>query len=104
MGGFAAVSKLPPNAQQEEAKGRRYPVACKTWFTSEGEVLPLSFKFKDDNGELQMVKHLTVKWSEDRNYSGIPSKEFLCEAVIGGFLREFRMIFDTGSCEWKLVI
>ena len=51
-----------------------------------------------------MVKHLTVKWSEDRNYSGIPSKEFLCEAVIGGFLREFRMIFDTGSCEWKLVI
>ena len=45
MGGFYEVTKLPPKAEEGERKGRPYPVACKTWFTSAGEVLPLSFKF-----------------------------------------------------------
>ncbi|MFR5733152.1 MAG: hypothetical protein ACLUD2_15540 [Clostridium sp.] len=34
-----------------------------------------------------------MKYTEDKNYSGIPSREYGCEAVIGGLIREFKLIF-----------
>ena len=91
-------------AEEGERKGRPYPVACKTWFTSAGEILPLSFKFQDDSGELQTVANVRVRSSEQKNYSGIPSREFSCQAVIGGLLREFYLIFYQETCQWRMMI
>lgn len=104
MGGFYEVTKLPPKAEEGERKGRPYPVACKTWFTSAGKILPLSFKFQDDSGELQTVANVRVRSSEQKNYSGIPSREFSCQAVIGGLLREFYLIFYQETCQWRMMI
>ena len=64
----------------------------------------LAFKFEDDSGELRTVRDLTVKYTEEKNYSGIPSREFVCESIIGGFLREFRLIFYCESCLWVMLI
>ncbi|MCC8126696.1 MAG: hypothetical protein LIO92_04785 [Clostridiales bacterium] len=104
MVGFADACKLPPEAESEAPKGKMYRIACKTWFTSMGATMPLSFKFEDDTGELQTVSHLTIQYSEDKNYAGIPSKEYGCEAIIGGLLRSFRLIFYMEACMWVMVI
>ena len=61
--------------------------------------MPQYFKFEDDNGDIQMVRDILVKYTEDKNYSGIPSREYGCEAVIGGLIREFKLIFYFGSMQ-----
>ena len=81
-----------------------YHIACKVWFTSGGESRPLSFKFEGDDGELVLVRDVQVKYVEDRYFSGIPSKEYGCEAIVGGLFREFRLIFYQEACKWVMVI
>ncbi len=104
MAGFVSGSPGLSEIDSGLPRGKRYQIACKTWFTATGSPRPLSFKFEGDDGTLQTVNNLTVKYSEDKNYSGIPSKEYGCEAVIGGLKREFRLIFYCGECLWVMVI
>lgn len=85
-------------------RGRQITIACKTWFTSTGSPRPLSFKYEGDDGEIQHVTVAQVVSSEDRNYSGIPSKEYCCRAIIGGLLHEFRLIFYIEACRWVMVL
>ena len=87
-----------------EIRGKMYHVACKVWFTASCSPKPLSFKFEGDDGIIQSVTDISIKSSEDKNYSGILSKEFVCESIIGGFLREFKLIFFVESCKWVMVI
>ena len=85
-------------------KGRQIDIACKTWFTSTGSPRPLSFKYEGDDGALQCVAVAEIISSEDKNYAGIPSKEYQCRAIIGGLLHEFRLIFYMESCRWVMVL
>jgi hypothetical protein len=85
-------------------RGNIYNIACKIWFTSNCSPLPLSFKFEGDDGIIQTVSSLNVKYTEDKNYSGIPVKEYSCEALIGGILRRFKLIFYMEACKWVMVI
>lgn len=102
--GFADATHGTPEIDSGLPKGKMYHIACKTWFTANGSPRPLSFKFEGDDGLLQTVREVTVKYSEDKNYSGIPSKEYGCEAVIGGFVREFKLIFYCEACKWVMLI
>lgn len=87
-----------------EIRGKMYHIACKVWFTASCSPRPLSFKFEGDDSIIQTVSDISIKSSEDKNYSGIPSKEFKCEAIIGGLLQEFKLIFFTEACKWVMVI
>lgn len=87
-----------------EIRGKMYPIACKVWFTASCSLRPLSFKFEGDDGTIQTVSNISVKCSEEKNYSGIPSKEFVCESIIGGLLQEFKLIFFSEDCKWVMVI
>ena len=87
-----------------EIRGKMYHIACKVWFTATCSPRPLSFKFEGDDGIIQSVTDINIKSSEDKNYSGIASKEFMCESIIGGFLRDFKLIFFIESCKWIMVI
>ncbi|WP_143322478.1 hypothetical protein [Clostridium sp. HBUAS56010] len=87
-----------------EIRGKMYHIACKVWFTASCSPRPLSIKFEGDDGIIQSVTDICIKSSEDKNYSGIASKEFLCESIIGGFLRDFKLIFFIESCKWIMVI
>lgn len=104
MAGFSNATKLPPRAESSVPSGKMYHIACKIWFTSTGSLRPLSFKFEGDDGELQYVSDMKIIYSEDKNYSGIASKEYGCEAIIGGFLREFKLIFYCEACKWVMLI
>lgn len=85
-------------------RGRQITIACKTWFTSTGSLRPLSFKYEGDDGMLQHVVVSRILSSEDKNYSGIPSKEYICQAMIGGLLHELRLIFYVEACRWVMVL
>lgn len=92
------------NIDSGEIKGRMYHIACKTWFTATQSVRPLSFKFEGDDEIIQSVSNLTIKYSEDKNYGGISSKEYGCEAVIGGIRQSFILIFYVEACKWVMVL
>jgi hypothetical protein len=53
---------------------------------------------------VQTVRDITILSVEDKNYSGIPSKEFHCEAVVGGLIRQFQLIFYLEACKWVMMI
>ena len=45
--------------------GRQIKIACKAWFTSTGAIQPLSFKFEGDDGMMQTVNHVAVRFGEE---------------------------------------
>lgn len=92
------------DVESKEVKGRQIDIACKTWFTSTGSPRPLSFKYEGDDGMLQSVAVAEIISSEDKNYAGIPSKEYRCRAIIGGLLHEFKLIFYMEACRWVMVL
>ncbi len=102
--GFADAARLPAEAEQDIPQGKMYHIACKAWFTASGSPRPLSFKFQGDDGQMIYVTDMTIHYSEDRNYSGLPSKEYGCEAVIGGLSRRFRLIYYLDACKWIMMI
>ncbi|MCI7262430.1 MAG: hypothetical protein ACI4OO_10325 [Otoolea sp.] len=104
MAGFASLPAGEQEAESTLPSGKMYHIACKIWFTASGSPMPLSFKFEGDDGTIQSVSQLTILYSEDKNFSGIPSKEYGCRACIGGILQEFRLIFYMEACKWVMVI
>ena len=102
--GFSEASKVPDSFDSGTPKGKMYHIACKSWSTSEGKVMPLSFKFEGDDGSMIMVSNIQINYCEEKNYSGIPSKEFGCEAIIAGMLRDFRLILYCEACKWIMLV
>ena len=68
-------------------QGRQKDIACQCWFTSTGEIMPLMLKVKDEGGEIQVIKEITVHSKELKRYAGNPSIEFECTL----WVREQRM-------------
>lgn len=102
--GFMEATKLPPEAEQDKPGGKMYQIACHAWFTAAGEPMPLSFKFIGDDSVIQRVSDIRIRYCEDKNYSGLPSKEYGCEAIIGGLNQEFRLIYYLDACKWVMMI
>lgn len=93
MTGFTAISDVLPHIDRGTRKGRPYPIAVKSWFTSSGTIIPLSFKFEGDDGEIHYIQNIHVKSSEEKHYAGIPSRDFSCTAVLGGLEQSFRLVY-----------
>lgn len=103
--GFSEASKVPDDPDSGMLpRGKMYHIACKSWSTSEGKVLPLSFKFEGDDGSMIHVYNIQTHYCEDKNFSGIPSKEFGCEAIIAGLIRNFRLILYCEACKWVMLV
>ena len=102
--GFAEATKCEKDQNSGIPRGTMYHIACKAWFTAGGNPQPLSFKFEGDDGSMQYVNEIQVKNSEDKFYSGVQSREYDCEAIIGGLFRSFRLIFYPESYLWVMMI
>ncbi|MCI8512099.1 MAG: hypothetical protein HFE83_08905 [Lachnospiraceae bacterium] len=83
--------------EKEYAKRR---IACSAWFPANGKPFPRLFKFKDDNGEIQTVKNISVHRIETKNQLSCPVNEYDCRAIIGGLMREFKIVYRLKSAEW----
>ena len=104
MAGFADATKYGVETDSGVPKGNMYHIACSTWFTATGKAMPQYFKFEDDNGDIQTVRDILIKYTENKNFSGIPSREYGCEAVVGGLTRQFNLIFYLDACKWFMLV
>lgn len=84
--------------------GKQFEVACDCWFTSKCIARPVLVKFAGEDGEIQTIKNIQIHVTENKNYSGIPSIEYTCSAIIGGLMREFKLIFFQAECKWIMVV
>jgi len=103
MSAFGIGTNVKEN-DSGKLNGKTYNIACKAWFTASCSPRPLSLKFEGDDGIIQTISDITIKCSEDKNYNGIPSKEFQCDAIIGGIRLEFKLVFYMESCKWVMVV
>ena len=93
------------NTQKANAgviQGIQKEVGCFCWFTSTGKSIPRIIKFIDDNGDLQTVYDVFVKYMEQKNYSGIPSMEYLCTFSLNNIIHEVKLIFFQSECKWVM--
>jgi hypothetical protein len=87
-----------------EVRGKIYNIACKVWFPTNNKPYPLSFKFEGDDGIIATVSELNVKHTEDKIYYGEKSIEYRCDAIIGGFKKDIKIIYYVLNCKWVMVL
>lgn len=93
------------NTQKTEAgsvKGSQREIACECWFTSTGKIIPLMLKIQDEDGEIRMIKQITVHSQEAKNFAGIPSIEFDCTLTILEHEIPARLIYYQTESRWVL--
>ena len=92
------------NLDDGTVKGDRREVACMAWFPANQDPYPVSVKFKGDDGEIICVRKINIISSKNIQCNGVTSKQYLCDAVIGGLVQKFALIFYTKKCRWEIVL
>ena len=102
MGRGIGINDMAPD--EGKIKGKQEPVACGTWCTSKGKILVKLMKYKNKNGEIMTISPIHVLSYSKKNYCGIPTQEFECEAVIDGYLKRFRLNYDPERDQpWNVI-
>lgn len=83
-------------------RGKQKQIACECWFTSTGKLMPLMLKVKDENGEIQVIREITVHSQEKKMYAGIPSIEFDCTLNFANKSMRVWMIYYQTENRWVL--
>lgn len=93
------------NAQKANAgklRGKQISIACECWFTSKGAGKPLMIKFEDEEGMIQSIKEIRVHYTEEKNYSGIGSREYDCSMIWEGKTIPVKLIYFKEECRWVM--
>ena len=83
-------------------RGTQREVACECWCTSTGKITPLMIKLKDEEGQIQTIRDITVHTQEKKRYAGIPSIEYDCTLVINRRSIRAWLIFYQTEGRWVL--
>lgn len=83
-------------------RGIQQEVACECWCTSTGKITPLMVKLKDEEGQIQVIRDITVHTQERKRYAGIPSTEYDCTVVVHGRSIHAWLIFYQTEGRWVL--
>ena len=78
-------------------------IACMSWCTAKREITPILFKYKGEDEMIYTVRDIRVKKMIEKP-EGFQYNEYICEAPIGGFMREFRLWHIPKESRWLLVI
>ena len=85
-------------------RGNTYPIACMAWYAPNCPPRPLLIKFEGEDGVLQTVSDIKIKFTDNKCYDGLSVNEFRCEAVIGGLQYGFKLIFYILDNRWVMVL
>lgn len=102
MSAFGIGTNTEP-ADAGNVRGRQINVACECWFSRSGVTKPLLVKYEDEEGTIHTLRNIRVLYQEAKNYGGIPSMEYRCQAVLHQILCEFALIFYMEESRWVLV-
>lgn len=84
-------------------KGHQEAVACGVWYTSTGTAIPKMIKFQDADGEIRTLTHLHVRTFEKKNYCGIPTLEYECDAVVHSRKYIFHLLYYIEHQKWTVL-
>ncbi len=84
-------------------QGKQREIACFSWTTASGEVIPIMFKMPDEDGVIQTFDKIHVIHTEKKRYAGTPSYEYHCELMVNGLRLEVLLLFYPETCKWVLV-
>ena len=90
------------NADAGEVRGIQKEIACDCWFTTTKKIIPRLLKVKDEDGEIRVIKQITVHSQENKNYCGIPSIEFDCTLTILEQAIPAKLIYYQTESRWVL--
>lgn len=83
-------------------RGTQQEIACGCWCTSTGKITPLMVKLKDEEGQIQVIRDITVHSREKKRYAGIPSTEYDCTLVVNNRRIRTWLIFYPTQGRWVL--
>lgn len=102
------IASLQKHAKQIggglETRGKRFSIACMSWTTATGDIQPISFKYQDSEGIVNIVKDIHVRMKEDCVHYGDPVILFYCNASMNDCLVEFRLIYFRIKGIWEMYI
>ncbi len=78
--------------------GQGQQVACMCWFPTKGQPFPISFKYRDSEGEVHSIHDIDILDTK-HIFQGI---DFTCEAVFGDQKRRFSLMFFKDDYRWLL--
>lgn len=90
--------------EHEKKGGTQREVAVKCWFTASGKSMPLMMKVQTDEEEIIKIENIQVLTTEKQWYAGILNVKYRCQALVGGHLTEFALLFCPEECSWKLIV
>ena len=71
---------------EERPKKNRKEIACCSWTTASGQIIPILFKMQDEEGLVRTFSKIHVNHSSKKLYAGIPSYEFDCDVLVNGLV------------------
>lgn len=83
-------------------RGTQQEIACGCWCTSTGKITPMMVKLKDEEGQMQVIRDITVHPREKKRYAGIPSIEYDCTLAVNGRCIRAWLIFYQTQGRWVL--
>lgn len=89
-------------ADAGSVRGTQQEIACQCWCTSTGKITPLMVKLKDEEGQIQVIRDITVHTQEKKRYAGIPSTEYDCTLVVNDRSIRAWLIFYQTQGRWVL--
>lgn len=90
------------SADAGTVRGIQKEIACECWFTSTGKIIPLMIKVQDEDGEIRVIRQITIHSQEKKMYAGIPSIEYDCTLTILGQNVRARLIYYQTESRWVL--
>ena len=77
------------------------PVDMVAWFTSQGDLRPVRFRFLQE-GEYKTVKVDRVVEEEEQKQAGIRLKVYRCQSVIKETEKVYELAYEVNTCKWHL--
>ena len=85
------------------ARKKEMEIACKCWFTADGKMQPLMFKYQDGQGEIHTINEILVHSREDKDLLASPQTRFRGTVNCQGIGVEAELIFYKKECKWVMV-
>ncbi|MCQ2505707.1 MAG: hypothetical protein MJ113_00840 [Lachnospiraceae bacterium] len=99
------IFKKPDTATTNSGtlNGIQKEIACECWFTSKGRTKPRLIKILDEQGMIHIIEKIEVIFSEEKNYSGIPTVEHVCKIYYGNLECFVKLIYAKDTCKWTII-
>ena len=102
MGGMGIGSDVQGRGAGKSG-GRGEAGACGVWYTSTGTAIAKLIKVQGEEGESRTLTKLHVLSFEKKNYCGIPTVEYECDAVVDARRYLFHLLYYVEHQKWTVL-